>query len=142
MKQLRFSTFFSVLVFRLTLCALLIASANQSVRARESNSSNPSGAIFATSAADGGRLVIRRSAVLGHNVRITLTIDGELAGTLVRGHTFDRYITPGRHILTASPSRSGDPWKGTLDMRPGRTYSYTASFNVDRLVLTPAPGSH
>ena len=142
MKQLRFSTLFSVPVLRLALCALLIASANQSVRARESNSSNPSGAIFATSAADGGRLVIRRSPVLGHNVRITLTIDGQLAGTLVRGHTFDRYITPGRHVLAASPNRSGDPWKGTLDVRPGKTYSYTASFNVDRLALTPAPGSH
>jgi hypothetical protein len=142
MKQLRFSTLFSVPILRLALFAVLIASANQSVKARESNLSNPSGTILATSAADGGRLVVRRSPVLGHNVRITLTIDGQLAGTLVRGHTFDRYITPGRHVLTASPNRSGDPWKGTLDVRPGKTYSYTASFNVDRLVLTPAPGSH
>jgi hypothetical protein len=141
MKQLRFSTLFSVPILRLALCALLITSANQRVKARASNSSNPSGAIFATSAADGGRLVVRRSPVLGHNVRITLTIDGQLAGTLVRGHTFDRYITPGRHILTASPSRSGDAWKGTLDMRPGKAYSYTASFNVNKLVLTPVSGS-
>ena len=141
MKQLRFPTLFSVPILCLALCASLIASANQSVKARESNSSNPSGAIFATSAADGSRLVVRRSPVLGHNVRITLTIDGQLAGTLVRGHTFDRYITPGRHILTASPSRSGDPWKGTLDMRPGKAYSYTASFNVNKLVLTPVSGS-
>jgi hypothetical protein len=141
MKQLRFPTLFFVPVLRLALCGLLIASANQSVNASETKSSNPSGAIFATSAVDGGRLLIRRSPVLGHNVRITLTIDGHLAGTLVRGHTFDRYITPGRHILTATPSRVGDRWQGTLDVRPGKTYSYTASFNVDRLVLTLVSGS-
>src|SRR3977135_3509398 len=105
MKQLRFPTLFSVPILRLALCACLIASANQSVKARESNSSNPSGAIFATSAADGGRLFIRRSPALGDNVAIVLTIDGKPAGTLVRGRTSDRYITPGRHLLIASPNR-------------------------------------
>ena len=126
---------------RLAICALLIASANQSVKAREKNSSNPSGAIFATSAADGGRLVIKRSPVLGSNVSVTLTIDGKPAGTLVRGHTYDRYITPGRHVLVASPSRSGATWRANLDVRPGETYSYSASYNVNKLVLTPLSGS-
>ena len=140
MKQTSFSIPFAVPVWRLAICGLLIASANQSVNARESNSSNQSGAIFATSAADGGRLIIRRSPVLGYKSRVDLTIDGKPAGMLGRGHTYDRYITPGRHILTASPSRGGDS-RTVLDVRAGETYSYSASYNVNRLVLTPLTGS-
>ena len=136
MKQVSFSAPVLLLI-----CALLIASANQSVNARDNNSSNRSGAIFATSAADGGRLFIRRSPVLGRDVAIALTIDGQLAGTLTSGHTYDRYITPGRHILIVSPNRSSGAWQATLDVRPGQTYSYSASYNVNKLVLTPVSGS-
>lgn len=137
MKQLSFS----VPVLRLAIGALLIASAYQSASARDNNSSNPSGAIFATSAADGGRLVINRSPVLGSNVTISLTIDGKVAGTLVWHRTYDRYITPGRHILIASPTNGGE-WRGILEVRRGETYSYSASYNVYKIVLTPVSGSH
>ena len=136
MKQLSFSFPF----LRLAIGALLIASAAQSANADDKKTSNPSGAIFATSAADGGRLFIGRSPVLGSNVAISLRIDGKVAGTLMRNRTFDRYITPGRHILTASPTGQG-AWQGTLEVRRGETYSYTASYNVNKLVLTPVSGS-
>lgn len=142
MKQLRFSAPLSVRVLRLAIGALLIASANQSLNAKEDKSSHTSGAIFATSAADGGRLYIRRSPVLGDNVQIAIKIDGQLAGTLVRRRTYDRFITPGRHVLIATPNRSGGPWQGTLDVQRGKTYSYTASFNVNKLVLTPVSASN
>jgi hypothetical protein len=132
MKQLRFSG--PVL---LAISALLIAGGSQSVEARESNSPDRSSAIFATSASDGGRLIIRRSPVLGDNVQISLTIDGKVAGTLVRGRTYDRYIVPGRHILVASPNRSRGDWQGILTLRRGETYSYTASVNANGLMLTP-----
>ena len=128
-------------ILLLATCALLIMSASQSVNARDHHSSNRSGAIFGTSAADGGRLLIKRSPTLGHNMAIALMIDGKVAGTLVRGHTYDRYITPGRHILIASPNRSRGDWQGILDVRPGQTYSYTASYNTSRLVLTPVTES-
>lgn len=141
MKKVSFFTRSCVPVLRLAICGLLIASANQSVNAKESNSPRSSGAIFATSAAEGGRLVIRRSPTLGDNVAISILIDGKPAGTLVRARTYDRYITPGRHTLTASPTRSRDDWQGTLNVRAGETYSYTASYNVNRLVLTPVSGS-
>jgi hypothetical protein len=124
-------------VLRVALCSLLIAAANQSAKARETDS-NASGAIFASSAAHGGRLIINRSPTLGHNIGVTLTIDGQLAGTITRGRTFDRYITPGRHMLSASPGRGRTPWHGTLNVRAGETYSYTASYHVNRLELTPA----
>jgi hypothetical protein len=115
-------------ILTIAICALLVAGA-QNLFA--------SGAIFANSAADGGRLIINRSPSLGHNVSITLRVDGKLAGLVSRGRTFERYLTPGQHNLTASPNRSGGPWHGTLNVRVGETYSYTASFNVDQIVLTP-----
>jgi hypothetical protein len=141
MKHTRSSAPFSVPVLRLAICALLIASANQSVKASETKSSNPGGAIFATSAADGGRLLIKRSPVLGTRVSVTITIDGKPAGLIRRGQTYDKYITPGRHVLVASPSRAGSEWRTVLDVRSGQNYSYTASFNVNKLVLTPASTS-
>lgn len=95
------------------------------------------GEIFTKTAAEGGHLVITRYPTLGRNVTITLKIDGQPAGTLTWGRTYDRYITPGRHILIASASRTGGAWQATLDVRPGQTYSYSASYNVDKLVLTP-----
>jgi hypothetical protein len=140
MKQPKFSAPFSFPILRLAICALLIASANQSVKAAEPKSSNPSGATFATSAADGGRLYIRRSPVLGENVTITVRIDGKVAGTLVKARNLDRYIAPGHHTLTASPTGGGE-WKGTLNVRQGETYNYSASYNVNGIVLTLLSGS-
>ena len=131
---------FFVAVLRLAICALLIASANQSVNASESKSSKTSGAIFATSAADGGRLYIRRSPVLGYNVQIALTIDGKNAGTLVRGRTYDKYIAPGHRILVVTPRPPWPEWRTVLDVRPGQTYSYTARFTGLEFVLTPTGG--
>ena len=74
---------------------------------------------------------------MGRNVTITLEIDGKPAGSLRWGGTYDTSITPGRHFLTAWASRDGEAWQATLDVRPGQTYSYSASYSVDRLVLTP-----
>ena len=123
-------------ILLLAISAVLVASARD-LKARENNASTGSGAIFATTAADGGRLFIKRSPVLGANVAIAVRIDGKPAGTLMRGHTYDRYITPGRHVVTLSPNRLIDPWHTTLDVRAGETYSYIASYNGGKLVLTP-----
>ena len=67
---------------------------------------------------------------------IALTIDGKAAGILVRGQIFDKYITPGRHVLIALPSGLG-PMATVLEVRAGETFSYTASYSVNKLVLTP-----
>ena len=123
---------------RFGLCLLFLAATGQSLSARESHPTNASNEIFATSPANGGRLVIRRSPALGHNVSMSIYIDGRPAGTLVRARTYDRYITPGPHILTLSPDSALSRWQGTLNIRAGETSTYTASVSVDRLVLTPA----
>jgi len=115
-----------------------MATARESANA--STPSNSSGAIFATSAADGGRVLITRSPLLGYKSRVDITIDGKPAGIVARQRPFDRYLTPGRHILIATPSRGGE-WRTVLDVRAGETYSYSASYNVNKLVLTAMPGA-
>jgi hypothetical protein len=124
-------------ILLLLISVLFIASASQNLQARDKDSSADSGAIFANTASEGGHLLIARSPTLGRNVTITLKIDGKLAGSLGWGRTYDRYITPGRHILTASATRTSGAWQATLDVRAGQTYSYSAAYSVDRLVLTP-----
>ena len=111
----------------LVISALLIASANPG--------------LFAATAADSGRLVIKRSPVLGDNVMVTVTIDGKPAGVVRRAGTYEQLLTPGRHLLSVSPNKLAGPWHTTLDVRAGETYSYVASFHVDKLVLTPVTKS-
>ena len=125
MKRLIFPT----PILLLLACVLFIASAPQDIKAEN-------GAIFANSAADGGHLVITRSPTMGRNVTITLKIDGKIADSITWRRTFDRYIKPGRHTLTATATRTSGAWQTTLDVRPGQTYSYSASYAVDKLVLT------
>lgn len=93
--------------------------------------------LLAATAADGGRLVIKRSPVMADNVSVTVLIDGKPAGIVRRGG-YEHYLAPGRHVLSVSPNRLNGPWHTTLDVRAGETYSYVVSFNVNKLVLTPA----
>lgn len=125
----------------LVISAVLIGNADRSLNARNNDASAESGVIFATTAADGGRLLIKRSPVLGDNIAVAVTIDGKPAGTVRRGQTYERYLAPGRHVLTVSPNRLRGPWHATLEVRAGETYSYVASYNVNKLVLTPVTKS-
>ena len=92
-------------------------------------------------AADGGRLVIKRSAALGSYVSVTVRIDGKLAGLLTRGRTLEVNVAPGSHQMVATAGDGRTPWYGTLNVRPGETQTYTASLAVNALVLTPAAAS-
>jgi hypothetical protein len=141
MKQLSLSAPFSLQMLRVAVCALLAAGATSNLFARENGSSHSKGTIFAATAADGGRLVIRRSPTLGDNVSVTLRLDGKLAGTLTRGRTYDQFIAPGDHTIAASPSAGGIPWRGTVNVHAGETYTYTATYTVNQIALTPAANS-
>ena len=95
-------------------------------------------AIFASSLADGGRVRMKHSPVLGINVPIAVRIDGMEAGVFAKGHVYEQYLTPGRHNVTASrPRRASDSWYGTLDVRRGETYSFVVKCNPYRIFLDP-----
>jgi hypothetical protein len=129
----------SAVVFVVTVCALWFASAGLSA-AKQSRYSQSSDATFANSLADGGSIRMKHSPVLGINIAIAVRIDGMVAGAFAKGHVYQRYLTPGRHDVSASrsgPGRAFDTWHGTLDVRRGETYSFVVNCAPNRVILTP-----
>jgi hypothetical protein len=126
-----------VVVLILAWCALFFASAKQ-ITAGQSQYSPSRDAIFATGLADGGRVVMKHSPVLGINIPIAIWIDGVQAGAFAKGHVYSRYLTPGRHDVYASrPGWLSDSWYGTLDVRPGETYSFVVKCTPNHVILQP-----
>ena len=121
----------------LVVTALLFTSANQSI-AGQSRYSRSRDAVFASSLADGGRIRMKHSPVLGINIPIAVWIDGVQAGAFAKGHVYERYLTPGRHYVYASrPGRLSDSWHGILDVRPGETYSFVVKCTPNHVILQP-----
>jgi hypothetical protein len=128
----------SAFVLFLTISAMLFTGANQVVNAADRQSTSRADAIFAAGFGDGGRLIIKPSPTLGYDVGITVTIDGKISGSVVRAKKYERYISPGRHLVVASPNHLGDDWQAILDVRRGQTYCYIASYSQRQASLTPA----
>jgi len=127
----------SAVVLVVTVCALWFASASPSA-AKQSRYSRSSDAIFANSLADGGCVRMKHSPVLGINIAIAVRIDGVVAGAFAKGHVYQRYLTPGRHEVSASrPRFAFDTWHGTLNVRRGETYSFVVNCTPNRVILTP-----
>ena len=85
-----------------------------------------------------GLLRMKHSPVLGINIPIAIWIDGVQTGVFAKGHVYERYLTPGRHDVYASrPGRLFDSWRGTLDVRPGETYSFVVSCTSNHVILQP-----
>lgn len=83
-------------------------------------------------------LQLKHSPVLGLNIPIAVWIDGMQAGAFTKGHLYERTLTPGRHTLYASrPSRLSDSFYGTLDVRPGETYSFVVKCTPNQVHLVP-----
>lgn len=120
MKRANFVIVGSVVV------ALLVASANQIT-------AGPSEYLRAE-----GILRMKHSPVLGINVPIAVWIDGLQAGAFAKGHVYERSLAPGRHDIYASrPGQMFDSWYGTLDVRPGETYSFLVKCTVNHVILQP-----
>ena len=117
----------SSVVLVLTASALLFASANQMAAGQSE---------YARSG--DGLLRMKHSPVLGINIPIAVWIDGVQAGAFAKGHVYERYLTPGRHDVYASrPGRLSDSWYGTLDVRPGETYSFVVKCTPYHVILEP-----
>ena len=122
----------------LVLVGVLCFASAKHVTAGQSRHSRSRDTIFANSLADGGRVRMKHSPVLGINVPIAVWIDGVQAGAFAKGHVYERYLTPGRHNLYASrPMRRSDSWYGTLDVRRGETLSFVVKCTPYRVILQP-----
>jgi hypothetical protein len=131
MKKIKF---FGLVLVVTVLC---FASA-QPVSAGQHRYSRSSDGIYANSLADGGRIRMKHSPVLGLNIPIAVRIDGVNAGAFAKGHVYQRYLTPGRHWVHASrPMRQFDSWYGPIDVRRGETYSFVVKANPYRVYLEP-----
>ena len=116
-----------VAVLLVAVGALFFAGANQSVAGQSEYSRGGD-----------GLLRMKHSPALGINIPIAVWIDGRQAGAFAKGHVYERYLTPGLHDVYASrPGRLFDSWRGTLDVRPGETYSFVVSCTPNHVILQP-----
>ena len=85
-----------------------------------------------------GLLRMKHSPTLGINIPIAVWIDGRMAGAFARGHVYERRLSPGRHDLYASrPGQLYSSFYGTLDVRPGETYSFVVKSTPNQVYLIP-----
>ena len=117
----------SLVVVAVTACTLLFASASQ-LSAGQSEYYRSGDAV----------LRVKHSPVLGINIPITVYINGALEGAFAKGHVFQRTLAPGRHTIEASrPSHPNHSFFGTLDVRPGETYSFVVKCTPNQVYLVP-----
>jgi len=86
----------------------------------------------------GGRLIVIRVANFGWNVAANLKIDPQTVANIVQGRRYDHRIPAGRHVLTVSAVPNVElrqPASITVNVRPGRTYIFTALWDSDRVYL-------
>ena len=88
----------------------------------------------------GGRLIVIRTANFGWNLATNLKIDGRTVTNIVQGRRYDHVIPAGRHVLTISAVPNTElrqPASITVNVRPGRTYIFTAGWDSDYVYLRP-----
>jgi hypothetical protein len=138
MKTLKFA------VLVLAIGVLFFGSAKD-ISAGQWRHSRSSNGTYANSLADGGRIRLKHSPVLGFNITIAIKIDGVQAGAFAKGHVYQRYLTPGQHTIYArrnGAGRESESWNGTLDVRRGETYSFVVKATPNQVILQPASEVH
>src|SRR5438034_4885112 len=92
--------------------------------------------------ANSGRLIVTRVANFGADLGLVLSVDGKDVGSFTEGAQYSGYLSAGQHRLTArvDPNRTGTgPARKTVTVQAGQTYSYTAAWSGQRLVLVRNP---
>jgi len=100
--------------------------------------SQPAGSASAPPPPNSARLVVDRIANFGTYVNLVLSVDGKRVATLDEGRNYNGYLSAGQHTVTATvePNRAYiTPVKKSLTVQAGQTYSYTAAWSGDNLVL-------
>jgi hypothetical protein len=85
-----------------------------------------------------GHLLVYRVANFGTDLSLILSVDGKDVGSFPEGQKYDGYLSAGQHRLTArvDPNRTGArPGRKNLTVQAGQTYSYTAAWSGENLVL-------
>ncbi len=92
--------------------------------------------------ANSGHLIVTRVANFGSNLSLVVSVDGKDVGSFTEGRNYSGYLSAGQHRLTArvDPNPGGKrPGRKTLTVQAGQTYSYTAAWSGQKLVLVRNP---
>ena len=116
-------------------CACLVLAACETNQSGASTSQTSG--TTAASSKSGGHLIVHRLPTVDAAL-LTLTLDGAQVANLELGRTYDAYVSPGRHVLTAVPTPNLSdqaPASVTFTVENGKTYSFTARRRGDNVVL-------
>lgn len=89
----------------------------------------------------GGHLVVVRAPNFGWNLAFNLQIDGRPVATVVRGRQYHTWLPAGEHVLTVSKvpyAGYTGPTSTTVNVQPGMTYVYIASWDSAFVYLRPS----
>jgi hypothetical protein len=89
-----------------------------------------------------GHVLIYRVANFGTDLSLVVSVDGKDVGSFTEGRNYSGYLPAGQHRLTVrvDPNRTGArPGRKTLTVQAGQTYSYTAAWSGQKLVLVRNP---
>jgi len=118
-------------------CATLSGCETSSTGA-SSTASASTASMPASSGKNAGRLIIQRVANLGTAEVLYVSIDGKQVAALPRGQTYSGSLSPGQHVVSvlAMPNALNlRPTQKPLSVQAGQTYSLTAMWQGNRLVL-------
>ena len=86
----------------------------------------------------GGHVIINRVANFGTDLSLSVSVDGSEVANLPEGRSYDGYLPPGKHVISAVVSPNGDdshPGNATINVKEGETYSFTAVWQGQDLAL-------
>jgi hypothetical protein len=103
-----------------------------------STGASGSTASVAAPSKNAGRLTIQRAANFGENLVLNVSIDGAQVASLVEGRSYHGTLSPGQHVISLNVTPNLGEFRTTpkrLTVQAGQTYSFTAMFKGQRLVL-------
>jgi hypothetical protein len=89
-------------------------------------------------AKSGGHLIVNRVANFGDGLSLSVSVDGKEVARLGEGQNYDGYLPPGQHVVSAmvAPNLVGaTTWRKTMSIKTGQTYSFTAIWQGQNVVL-------
>ena len=93
--------------------------------------------------ANAGHLMINRVANFGSDLSLVVSVDGKDVGSYTEGRSYSGYLTAGQHVIVVrcDPNPGGKrPGRKTLTIQAGQTYSYTAGWSGQNVVLVRNQG--
>jgi hypothetical protein len=103
-----------------------------------STGTSGSAASIAAPSKNAGRLTIQRAANFGMDLSLNVLIDGAQVASLVEGRSYNGNLSPGQHVISLTVTPNLGEFRGTtkrLTVQAGQTYSFTAMWKGQRLVL-------